>query len=204
MREEQSAFEAAFHEAHTSIPWETLAAQDPSDEAWLCEQAEAFLKALFEEATLEDCILRLMQAREDVVLRTVQLAEHRSAQLPAPTLEALLAYKDAMRISDGNWKITVRTFQLGSYASISHIKTLRNKQNHSLGIRDTAGGNGAMVDLLAYLREILEKEQPDNSKPIIVKIAFDAAAMTTGKRIEQEISTFELLYDMKTLSGTGF
>lgn len=68
-------------------------------------------------------------------------------------------------------------------------------------MKETAGGNGAVVGLLSYLTKVLECEKPNNKQPIHLKISFDGAKMTSGKQLQQEISSFELLYDAKTLAG---
>jgi hypothetical protein len=67
------------------------------------------------------------------------------------------------------------------------------------GMELNTTSNGASFPFLSYLKTVLQREQPTQDE-IELKLAFDAATMTTGKRIQQEIGTFELLLPHHTIS----
>ena len=50
-------------------------------------------------------------------------------------------------------------------------------------------------DLLKYIRWILERDPPkDPTAPVVIKFCIDGATMTSGKRVQQEVVAFNLLY----------
>lgn len=50
-------------------------------------------------------------------------------------------------------------------------------------------------DLEEYLRWLLRRDPPkDPTKPVVMKFCFDGATLTSGKRKQQEVAAFNLLY----------
>jgi hypothetical protein len=86
------------------------------------------------------------------------------------------------------------------YASIVHVKAFQKTVNKEMPVHNTPGGKGSEFALYDLLKEVIKNKPPiDNSTPLLVKFAFDRATMTSGKRIKQEVGTFEFLYNGITL-----
>lgn len=123
--------------------------------------------------------------------------EEESMLVNPPSLEQLLALKDDLLITDAKWEVLCKTFNLGRYANMYRIRRYRSTKNESLGITQSPH----QVNILAYLHELVRRNPPSNpTQPILVKFAFDGATMTSGKRIQQEIGTVDLLYHDFALS----
>ena len=173
----------------TSIDWEAVAKKaeksDTPEEVWLREEAEAFLKTLYKEDSIDACLARVLDTSTETIVaaRIAKQTETPATTLSPPALEALLAYKDTMTISDTDWEITVRTFHLGKYATITQMTKLRKKQNKRFGIRRTPGNRGAFIPLIPYLKTVLEREQPSNEEPVDLKIALDNGQLSTNGKV---------------------
>ena len=115
-------------------------------------------------------------------------------------IKALATYKDKMRISDHDWPITVQTFGLGMYAKLTALRKQQHQDNQTMGIQPV-GKAGYKISLHAYLKHHLQSHPPSNpTQPVLLKLAFDSATMTSGKRIQQEVGRFQILSPGKELS----
>lgn len=119
----------------------------------------------------------------------------------SPPISDLAAYKDRMRISDHDWPITVKTFGLGKYARLTAIRKQRNHDNKTMSIRPISD-TGYEIPLHAYLQHRLKLHPPSDPKqPVLLKLAFDGATITSGKRIQQEVGGFQILTPGETLAS---
>jgi len=87
--------------------------------------------------------------------------------------DVLLAIKDEFFIPDSKWDRFVRMVQLSSKCTLHHIRPLRKKLNDSMPTVPTP---------------------KDPTQTVTVKFCFDGATVTTGKRIQQEVAAYNLLY----------
>jgi hypothetical protein len=122
------------------------------------------------------------------------LLQKKCRKLDAPAIDALLSFKDKLRIPDHEWPYVVETFNLDDSSSLHHIRKLRSKTNADFGVCRTVGGRGCEYDIDKLLQYLLKTSPPkDPSKPIRIKFAFDGANVTSGNRKQQEIGTLEIL-----------
>lgn len=150
----------------------------------------------------ERCLKILIDNEETAkfLVDNVSLLKEKCTKLSEPAKEALLAFKDRLRIPDNEWPFVVETFNLSSDASIHHIRKLRTTTNDEFGVQTTLGGRGCEYDIRKLLEHLLKTSPPkDATKPIRIKFAFDGANVTSGRRKQQEIGTLEILND-KTVS----
>ena len=145
---------------------------------------------------------------------------HQHITLPPPTLARLLALKDSLLIPDSRWEEVADTFNV-PHASLSAIRrypTLKDLRVISKLIkyrlratiewegclvRTTAGGRGAELPLLAYMRQVLEQDRArlqGGTNPIHVKFALDGATMTSGSFVQEEVGAFQYLYEGEKLA----
>lgn len=100
------------------------------------EVARVALTTLYETEDYIDSLVQLLD-NDPVTLAALQ------ERIPAlsgglrPSLDELVAYKDCMRISDQQWALTIKTFNLGGYATISHIRCHRAQLNDTLATLPT-------------------------------------------------------------------
>lgn len=132
-------------------------------------------------------------------LKDGDLLNHVRAAVPelqgghVPSIEALAAYKDRMRIPDRQWHHTVSTFNLGAHASVSMMRKQRENENRTLPIQ-RASSTGYEIPLRTHLKWYLQHNPPpDPDKSIIIKFALDGANMTSGKRTTQELGGWQIL-----------
>jgi len=180
-----------------TIDWSSVAvkasrAEEPQ-EVWLRSQAEALLKELYAESSVENCIARLLNVEGGMIREAAKIASETTELENSPALEALLAYKDTMRISDDDWPITVRTFRLGKYATITQIRKLREEQNSKFGVRRTPGNNGAYVPVIPYLQKVLVQENLPNNEAIDLNFAFDNAKMSANGKVVISVCSYTIL-----------
>lgn len=117
-----------------------------------------------------------------------------------PALDVVLAWKDRLKISDRNWPYTMDVFNLDDGLSVYYLSN-RKKQINAEMLPESTGGTGYHLPLLKYMNWVLEHFPPPARK-LVMKIAFDGATITTGKRKKQEIGTFDFLFDGLNLSQT--
>jgi hypothetical protein len=144
----------------------------------------------------EQCLKTLIDNKETIMflLDNIPLLKKQCRQLEEPAIEALLAFKDRLRIPDHDWRVVVDTFNLSESSSIHHVRKLRAETNAELNVCRTIGGRGCEYDINKLLELILKTSPPkDASKPIRIKFAFDGANVTSGNRKQQEIGTLEVL-----------
>jgi hypothetical protein len=149
----------------------------------------------------EACALLL--STDPSALHSIQnrLAQWTHSYFPTPpSLRALLAFKDYLMIPDQKWSFVRKTFGLGNDYSLSLVKALQKEMTSQLAPQKTPG-SGYVLPLIKYMRLVLQENKGrfDPKKPIFVKFAFDGATMTRGKKIKQEIGTFEFLSGHETL-----
>jgi len=166
-------------------------------------EAKKLLPHLF-GVPYEQCLKMLVDNEEaaSFLINNVDLLKKNEPKFKAPTKEALLAFKDRLRIPDHEWPFVEETFHLDSDCTIHNIRKLRIATNIEFGVQATVGGRGCEYDIRKLLERLLEKNPPkEPSKPIKIKFAFDGANVTSGYRKQQEIGTLEVLTD-KTVSDT--
>lgn len=191
-----------YQKAVTSIDWNKVINEH------LGESPEAFQATMIRETLVQqlkrpfaECLAFLLRQSPETIEYLKKEVLRDEEDIPRPTLEALLAYKDVMQISDEKWTYTASLFGL-KYATIASIRTLRRKINSELPVTPTPGGQGAEIPVIEYLKWLLQHSPPpqDNTTPIKIKFAFDGGTMTSKRRVQEEIGTFELLYDVLTIS----
>jgi hypothetical protein len=117
-----------------------------------------------------------------------------------PSIEVLATYKDQMRISDHNWIVTIKTFELGSYTKILAIRKQQQHNNKTMAIQPV-GDAGYKIPLIPLLEHLLNQNPPsDPTQPVVVKFTFDRATVTSGKRIQQELGGLQILTPGKSLA----
>jgi hypothetical protein len=108
--------------------------------------------------------------------------------------KALLAFKDRQCIADADWADVVETFQLGSDCSIHYIRKERKNMNDKYPASKTPGKRGAELNLADLLKHLLTVNPPkDPSKKLLLKIGFDGATVTTGKRKQLEAGGVQVI-----------
>lgn len=108
--------------------------------------------------------------------------------LPLPTQRALLRLKDTLLISDARWRYIEETFTLPKSHRLWKLRQLRTELNKGATISDTTSLQGATVDIMKLITDMIRKEPPaDPAKPIIIKFAFDACRITTN--VQEVIGT---------------
>lgn len=96
----------------------------------------------------------------------------------------------------------MKTFHLEGYGTIHYIREYRRILDATLPVQRT-GGKGYEIPLLAFLRWHLARSPPaDPQAPLVLKLAFDNATVTSGKRVPQELGGFHLLQPGDSLSAT--
>src|SRR3989344_8188441 len=76
-------------------------------------------------------------------------------------------------------------------------------EREGCSVRTTAGGRGAELPLLAYMRQVLEQDRArlqGGTNPIHVKFALDGATMTSGSFVQEEVGAFQYLYEGEKLA----
>jgi hypothetical protein len=188
-----------------SLNWDEFFEQTkllPEDE-FLRKQAEICLLQMCKLETFEQCLAFLIRNDFNTIkYLTDNIKAFRTIiqNCNRPTIQVLSALKDKLLISDINWRYLASVFEIEDYATITYLKSFQKSINNEIPLNATPGGKGSELALYDLIKMVIEKKPPpDNSKPLLVKFAFDGATMTTGKRIKQEIGTLEFLYDGITL-----
>jgi len=132
----------------------------------------------------------------------------------------LLAYKDKLHISgkskiqdkgdsftwlcdtDCLWEDTVKTFCLEGYRTLHYLCKLCQQLDSTLPVlRNAPSGEGYHIPFLDFLCWHLGWLPTQSSaEPILLKLAFDGAVITSGKRVPQELGGFQFLHPGKSLS----
>lgn len=173
---------------------------EKSNADFLRQRAEVVLSKLLMMETKTECIEFLLD-EDPIVLANLQRATgFLTKHLNSPSIEALLAYKDRNFISDERWPLTVNMFDLGDYATISKIKSLRAEQNKSVGAIPTPGGKGSQIPLRKVLEWQIKQLKIPNGKKIKVKLSFDGGQLTSSKRKKGELGTAQIITDDMNLS----
>ncbi|PRP74740.1 hypothetical protein PROFUN_15508 [Planoprotostelium fungivorum] len=117
----------------------------------------------------------------------------------SPTLQALLDWKDDVRISDQHWAATAHLFKLDETRSIHYISALRDKRNTEAGYKTSPGGRGVVNSLDEYIKTALKELAPPNTK-VCVKLALDGARITANQQFE--CGTVQILWDQLSVDHT--
>jgi len=156
---------------------------------------------LYPSASFQEAIKTLVAGDQEIIqYLKANIAEFNELTYHQPALDAVLAWKDRIRVPDHQWPYTMDVFHLDKERSVYYLSK-RKKEINSQMPPEPTGGNGYQFPLLNYIRWILEKFPPPVRK-LILKIAFDGATVTSGKRLKQEIGTFDFLFDGLDLSTT--
>lgn len=136
-------------------------------------EAKKLLTHLFGRP-FEECLKTLVDNEENAtfLVNNVPRLQRKCAKLNKPAIEALLAFKDRLRIPDHDWSFVVETFDLGADASLHHIRKLRTTTNNELGVETTLGGRGAEYDITKLLTYLLEKNPPKDPTKVCVTILY--------------------------------
>lgn len=152
------------------------------------------MKALFPTRTFQEALKTLI-AGDAVTIRYLKanIREFDELLPRQPALDAVLAWKDRMKIPDRDWNYTMDVFTLANGLSVYYLNK-RKKEINTEMLPESTGGTGFELPLLKYMRWVLA-HFPPSTRDLIVKIAFDGATVTSGKRLKQEIGTFDFLVD---------
>lgn len=152
--------------------------------------------------------LQILEDHKDQVLSLFQSAPELEKELEdslSPTKEALLTFKDQLRIPDSKWQFVLDTFGLSKEFSLHHIRKLRNEWDSFMVPKKTIGGKGSELNIEELLTYLIRCSPPnDPSKPIQVKFAFDGATVTSGKKIKEEIGTVEILSEKSASEAKSY
>lgn len=135
-----------------------------------------------------------------------------------PSIEALVAFKDRLRIPDEDWGYVVEVMRLGPKCTLHYVKEARHGLSNDVTptkvntvqcmvvnkIPQTAGGRGSVMKIKKMIQYLLEQNPPkDPSKPVQIKFALDGGTMTSGKRIKQEQGTLQIItgYSLQELKS---
>jgi len=92
---------------------------------------------------------------------------------------------------------------LEGYGTIHCLRKLHQQLNSTLPVLPTApSGQGYHIPLLDFIWWYLawSSMQP-TTKPLLLKLAFNGATMTSDQQIQQEIGGFQFLHPGKSLSS---
>lgn len=159
-------------------------------------EAQRLLEHVF-HLPYRECLAALINSKElaEYLVNECPLLQSISA-IPPPTKEALLTFKDQLRIPDHDWKFVVETFQMKGDVTLHYLRQLREQWNSDLKATVTPTGNGAELDLFKVLQYLFQQKPPnDPSKPVRIKFAFDGTTATKSRRRQVEIGTLEILTD---------
>jgi hypothetical protein len=145
------------------------------------------LQQLFDSKEAAELILSIEPLRERIA---VKLQEQLS-----PSTRELLKLKDWLMISDHKWKYFEKTFNLGKQGRIYAIRKLRGKLNDAMDILPTESGQGATLNIINIIKNMIRREKPADKK-LTLKFAFDACRITAN--IEEVIGTISNVHMDKT------
>ncbi len=90
------------------------------------------------------------------------------------------------------------------YGTLHYIRQQRRTLDTTLPIIPTASeGKGYYIPLLDFLQWHIQQQPPTptpSSEPLLLKLAFDGAIITSGKCTKQELGSFQLLKPHEALS----
>lgn len=158
------------------------------------------MRALYPATSFQEAIRTLVAGNPETIRYLKEnIAEFQEIRYHQPALDAVLAWKERVRIPDHEWPYTMDLFYLQDGLSVYYLNKRKHEINDEMQAEST-GGTGYQFPLLKYMRWVLSKFPPPVRK-LIVKIAFDGATVTAGKRRKQEIGTFDFLFDGLDLSA---
>ena len=132
-------------------------------------EAKILLRHVF-GSSYNDCLSMLAkeEATAKFLVENVSELQSELRELMQPTRDALLAFKDRLRIPDHEWPYVVDTFHLPANCTIHHIRKLRDHHNHILPVHATPGGRGYSYDIVELLQYLLRKDPPADASKVTI------------------------------------
>jgi hypothetical protein len=123
------------------------------------QEAKVLLEHIFNCDYLES--LKILTAQPETAKFLLQNSGLlKEANVPHPTKEALLAFKDRLRIPDADWNYVCDTFNLGAETTLHYIRLLRQDQDKNLQATPTPTRNGSQLNVVNLLQKLLKKNPP--------------------------------------------
>jgi len=117
-------------------------------------------------------------------------------QYAALDVDLVAALKDRLRITNNEWPDLVKSLNLPDGNSVHYIRAAQQKIDKEMPVVKTPGGRGHQYhNLETYIQWLIQQAPPkDPSHKLLLKFCFNKATLTSGKKIQQKVKAFNLLY----------